>query len=476
MIQSRVSLYNDTPAAAVTPSLQDLQLRDSRSLHSPQPFMTRAVTRGPSLGGAGRPFLELNGTNGGDPAEEVNAVSLYGAGNTWFADDGFGTTYEITDERRTTLWYAGTLCQSKEARGEGGNQPSESEVWNAPCHISLPPGSYLWRVHGNLDPNKRDVGWEFCGARGSVQTQLHFKIDENKLCLAGEHVFSIDVKDHDRQREQILLASGGGELHEVTFLGSLDMIGLNSVVLLPAEDELLQDAIATVLAQPRLIASRHTFVNVTVLSWQQALPPDTTFATALFSRGSGKRPEALIDRMTFTAVLTAEDFGADGASTEDLRELTANVRRYLGFAVETGYFLSILLDAVRATPSGGSPLMTVTRMRLVELDLLQEEALDRETEESGWIASIASRADVAVLVALVIGTVVGVAVAVAVASSRSNAARNKMRANARHHGLLSLQKDKNRNVLVDLFASFTDYIRQSSSSVSALKSFRLHSP
>ena len=157
----------------------------------------------------------------------------------------------------------------------------------------------MWRVHGNLDPHREELGWEFCGSRGGAQTELHFTIDQDLRCIPGDLYLAESFQesqslayDLESLREQDSDPSRHTVYTLIRLQGALDVTGLNSVQFLRRETNLFREAVMRLLTEPmsahnrdRVLGARprtrhmnsseggvgSALLNVTVLSWQQVV-------------------------------------------------------------------------------------------------------------------------------------------------------------------------------------------------------------
>eukprot|EP00607_Mallomonas_marina_P008941 CAMPEP_0182422564 /NCGR_PEP_ID=MMETSP1167-20130531/8293_1 /TAXON_ID=2988 /ORGANISM="Mallomonas Sp, Strain CCMP3275" /LENGTH=547 /DNA_ID=CAMNT_0024600733 /DNA_START=304 /DNA_END=1947 /DNA_ORIENTATION=+ len=92
--------------------------------------------------------------------------TLYGQNEMWSSLDGYGTSFAVYSSHENELYFTGRLCGASTG-----------------CPIStLPPNTYVWRVSGAFDPDKDDLGWEFCGVHGGVMTEVFFEINSDGDC------------------------------------------------------------------------------------------------------------------------------------------------------------------------------------------------------------------------------------------------------------------------------------------------------
>lgn len=88
------------------------------------------------------------------PCEKEGEVggkaALAMSGSSWFSDQNLGTNYFVADMQGRKLIDSGSSCS---ATGDS-------------CPVSLPDGSYVLRIGGDLNPLRKDSQWNFCGMSG----------------------------------------------------------------------------------------------------------------------------------------------------------------------------------------------------------------------------------------------------------------------------------------------------------------------
>jgi hypothetical protein len=80
----------------------------------------------------------------------------------WFRTDGLGASWYITDQSRCQALAVGTMLSGQ-----------SSQI----ITISIPEGSYYFRVTGSLDKYAKDYYWFFCGVYGSAGDELSFFLE-----------------------------------------------------------------------------------------------------------------------------------------------------------------------------------------------------------------------------------------------------------------------------------------------------------
>ena len=337
------------------------------------------IGRGPLCGPT---KLREQKKKGGKPArihhrQLLTDIYLYGYQDTWFDDEGLGTFYEITNTNGTVLYYAGTLCN-----GNGG--PT--------CDIVLPPGEYLWRVYGAQDPHKSKVGWEFCDAHGSTESELWFLINEDGKCIPERWSAATD-----------LMTDLGSKT--LLFTGSLLLTSSTEVASLgSAESTLLQSVLAMVASEMSSSVTRVTQdTSVEVLSWHvvetNSLKMTSSGTTDNVPQSGSSADAGSVVNVEFSLTLPQ---GQGHSATAVLLELSHALKQ----SIESGFMLSNLIT--KASNEGVDALSDVTSIQLsgLQCDQVQQEkaAANASLTEDTNFAMIA---DAIIMVSILLGVVFG---------------------------------------------------------------------
>eukprot|EP00607_Mallomonas_marina_P010814 CAMPEP_0182419398 /NCGR_PEP_ID=MMETSP1167-20130531/3866_1 /TAXON_ID=2988 /ORGANISM="Mallomonas Sp, Strain CCMP3275" /LENGTH=557 /DNA_ID=CAMNT_0024594309 /DNA_START=39 /DNA_END=1712 /DNA_ORIENTATION=- len=283
----------------------------------------------------------LNEYTGNVDTDLIKEMALYGHQDTWFRDDGFGTTYEITDLLGSTVFFAGQLCSGD----KGGSA----------CAVNLPAGDYVWRVNGALDPYRDEIAWTFCDTQGGARTELVFEIDSDGHCLPGVRRYSYEVATEEEESDIKVIDPSNS--HRVLLQGSFDLHGLNSDDLNEHEKAMLEYFITAQFNEVKSVEDG-TDEPARVTSWQQVVPD-------MFYR-RGRSDAAIVDRVTFNIHINLDSYRLGGQADSTTKELVANFKRYIGLVMESGAFLS-RMHKIRE-----SKLHHVTQVKLVELVKISE--------------------------------------------------------------------------------------------------------
>ena len=90
----------------------------------------------------------------------------------WFAADGTGTVYYVSDVDGQRLVARGTMCAG----------PASFQCWQP-----LKDGTYVIRIGGALDGSGGDHTWSFCGKSGGIQRQMIFEIRNNSCRVLSSY-------------------------------------------------------------------------------------------------------------------------------------------------------------------------------------------------------------------------------------------------------------------------------------------------
>jgi len=282
----------------------------------------------------------------GATTDLIKEMALHGHDNTWFRENGHGTTYEITDLVGSKVFFAGQLCSGE----EGGSS----------CAIVLPAGQYLWRVNGALDPHKDSIAWTFCDSQGGVQTELLFEINDDGNCIPGLLRYAFE---ETREEEAVVVdtdagsASGNTLGHRVLLQGTFDLVGLNSAQLSDHERTMLEYFLTSQFNDVKSVDDQSEDA-ARITAWQQKVPDS-------FYR-KGQVESAVVDRVTFEIHINLDHYKLGGQANSTTKELLAHFKRYIGLVMESGAFIS-RMHKVR-----DSRLHDVTQVKLVELIKLSE--------------------------------------------------------------------------------------------------------
>jgi len=314
----------------------------------------------------------------GATTDLIKEMALHGHDNTWFRENGHGTTYEITDLVGSKVFFAGQLCSGE----EGGSS----------CAIVLPAGQYLWRVNGALDPHKDSIAWTFCDSQGGVQTELLFEINEDGNCIPGQLSFALDG---DVAESMVQQASSGVRLLDgdedgpapslpLVLQGAIDLTGLNSVIITEDEKHAFERLLTAQLLEARTAGFGAVEHTAKLSSWQ-AVAPET------FYRRGGKGEvklmgacDELVDRVTFSIPIDRNAFPTPrskipSASSPSFAEHDAHLlksfKRYLSIALESGAFLA------KIHQRDNSNLNLITKARLVELEVVSDMDWEEYNEQ-----------------------------------------------------------------------------------------------
>ena len=142
------------------PKAQALQNLRSRALHS------RSDTASPTMSPA--PTIALDYSKDWNVFEMINDV-----GGTitdpWFANEGRGTFFYISDTEGKKIVYSGSACTAGDV--------------SVGCYMKLDDGDYVLRVTGATDPHTMQRRWKFCQGLNyqASQTELYFTV-EHGIC------------------------------------------------------------------------------------------------------------------------------------------------------------------------------------------------------------------------------------------------------------------------------------------------------
>ena len=290
-------------------------------------------------------------------------IQLFGYNNTWYYPDGFGTTYEITNEMGNITYYSGTLC----AHGTGGS----------PCNIILSPGHYLWRVGGALDPHSSSVSWTVCHSHGGSQSSLLFAVDRDGHCTPLGVSLAADGFDYHGEGG---LQSFNNERKSFLLQGAFEVHGLKYADLSMQEVSVLQSALAVEMS---MVKFSHVVLDsaVNILSWESVENYVTSGSLGDVNSehdGISSSEETIkenevaanADLITFTLTIVPEDFGGYSGNTNSVLHTFQTVRDSLDAAMLTGSFVNHIVTAASANDLDN--LLSVTSAKLVSLELVRD--------------------------------------------------------------------------------------------------------
>eukprot|EP01041_Mallomonas_annulata_P004316 gene4316-8583_t len=348
---------------------------------------------------------------------------LYGKGNSWYNTDGiFGTEYEITGDSDATLYYTGTLCNSDDGNNSSPN-PSTG------CNLWLPGGSYVWRVSGYLDPHRDSVSWEFCGVKGSAMTELKFEMDSVGLCTPLGVTYLIQSsQDSSSDNTLSTQSEGGGQSSESNSLSESEQSSQSSQSTLNYYvEKSVQEDIQVV--NFKVVLKVSGIEHITTLSsqeqslFQKALSQqieDTTLSYIILEKDvilQSREPiyqlttgnelasetDAVGDLLTFTILLTTEDFVMEGDSTH-LNKLATQIRSGISESISSGSFVQTL--ATLAGYVNIQTLQSVTAAELVSVEYTRDiiYAKENSSAEKEFFQVLAN---CVVIVGMTVGTIFG---------------------------------------------------------------------
>jgi len=110
--------------------------------------------------------------------------------SSWCTGDRLGSDFHVSDAYGYHLYHRGTLSW-------------QHKVWS-PCDLSnLVTGvTYQWRVTGAFNPYADDVSYEFCGIKGTAQSQIYFEIDCDGECVAIDYDDIEEICDYDNHDDK----------------------------------------------------------------------------------------------------------------------------------------------------------------------------------------------------------------------------------------------------------------------------------
>lgn len=275
-------------------------------------------------------------------------IALYGQDDTWYNEDGSGTTYEISNVEGTRILYAGQLCRG--------------EVWGLPCDVILAPGQFVWRVYGATDPHRSKISWQFCGKMGGAASEMLFEINAYGACHALRLTSVPDTLDEYLPQQRTIRE------HQILLQGAFDIFGLNSLVLDDHERTLLEYFITSAFNDMRTDRGVGNLMLASLVSWQQVVPDG-------FYRGSAGEVPSVTDRVTFTLPINVSDYGLHNATSMASKELVTHMRRYLSLAMESGAMQSKLHRLTNTN------LLLINGFKLVELIRVSDRASSLMSEE-----------------------------------------------------------------------------------------------
>jgi len=218
------------------------------------------------------------------------------------------------------------------------------------CDIDLPPGRYIFRVYGALDPHRSEVSWAFCGSHGGATSALEFAVGENLQCSTEKWILTAE--------------EANWLLSHIVLVGSFHLGGMVSQTLSAEDIRLLETVISTEIGLS-------TVEGGTPLRNRVVITDYSPVTTASASRGllqlddsqrllsSGQRsvgeegggassvpPNVNVDHIRFNAHVyrTSEDTNSLFSDVSlDLSELDAmavmhHVKAHLATAMDTGTF------------------------------------------------------------------------------------------------------------------------------------------
>ena len=142
------------------------------------------------------------------PVHKVPFVLHDAQGDGWFAGNGLGTKFSISDKGQHVRLAEGTIC---------------GDVLKEDCETELPDGDYYFRVGGGADESREQVTWTFCGVHGKAMQQLSFAIMNGK-CVAGHLSNAVDMVGREERtalsmRGEMILSNVYSE--ELSFVDTL---------------------------------------------------------------------------------------------------------------------------------------------------------------------------------------------------------------------------------------------------------------
>lgn len=345
-------------------------------------------------------------------------------GDGWFYSSGVGTSYYITDRKKTRLVASGTLC---------------GDYLKDDCQESLPNGDYYFRVGGAGDENRDQIAWTFCKRHSFAQYELSFSIVDGE-CIPG----------YLASAETLATAVETTVIH---MQGHVLLANVIDTKLSLRELELIETSLAEVM---HLCVSDVVVVSycVAVDEYTYCNNDDDDDDSPNANTVARKLSTTFVLSLTVSIDIVAENYGVTGSHYSDMVLLANETSQNFTDSIHSGAFQSILrryatdnlpnsvLHFVRTTKP--SELM-VTDIDYRFVATLSPDSIDHETplsEIGGLIRVVNDESSMQVILLVVPCAFVLVAAGIVVVVHLLNKKRKACHA-------VSVSRGRWRSVLLD---------------------------
>ena len=270
------------------------------------------------------------------PAAVNLRVTMFDDGDwSWWKRDYLGASWYLADDRRTTLFQTGSLCDASGSKRKSGKDGSEVK-FSGYCNLCLGDGTYSMRFSGQ--PSNDFTAWDFCGVQGGQGQELTFHVKKGK-CIA-DSLLGVEASCY------------GTVVSTVSVRGIVNLFGLTS--------EFIESSQYSIM--PSILADA-------VVGWDSGNieVQSTTLTSRSLSSTSRSLAEFDVD-VEFTASFQSEsDYGVEGRLFSKVQSLVASLEDSLASKVSSESFtLSLSQSALLA---GAVSLERVQSAELVSLEL-----------------------------------------------------------------------------------------------------------
>jgi len=305
---------------------------------------------------------------------DIDAFTLYGDDdNSWCSGSRLGSNWHISDTNGYMLYKSGTLSWSTEGAGS--------------CDLKdLTVGkTYSWRVTGAINPNAKDVSYEFCGVRGGASSEVVFQINCDGECVP----LSYNIPCGDDYEYGYVQES------TVTLQGSIEFEGVVTAELTAKDLGVIRASLA------------HEFNEITdhEASMEEIvqIQAHKVVLPSIDADGSTRRLGGEhVHQVDFTVKVAADHYYVDGKDEVAVSKLAIRLSSFLDHSMHVGLFKSKILS--HAKTDGSAALQSVKDTRLTH-------AMTVVVHKSHVDTAVSVFADVIVVVGGVVGILAGILLA-----------------------------------------------------------------
>lgn len=265
------------------------------------------------------------------PATTTVRVTMFDEeGDGWWKTDYSGASWYLADDRRTTLFSTGTLCNSEGSK-------------SGYCNLCLGEGSYSLRFSGAASEFS---SWDFCGVRGGRAQELTFHISGGQ-CVP-DSLLSVEADCFATVVSTVKVAG------VINLMGlTTEFVESSQYSIMPA---LLADAVAGWEAR-----------NIEVRSTSLTSRTSSSSSAGAGSQSARRLAEFDVD-VEFSASFESEtDYGVEGRVYSNVVDLVASLKESLASKVASEGFSASLAHS--ASLAGSVSLEKVQHADLVSLVL-----------------------------------------------------------------------------------------------------------